>query len=80
MGKRTTHHAKNGRFTSFNRANTVTQDGERFRMVRTLEPIEPKDVPDPATAESIVQVKQKVASFANRIAPQWIALDEVVKS
>jgi len=79
MGRKT-FHSKSGRFTSFNRANIVTQDGEKFKMVRTLEPIEPPDnAPDAATAEAVVQVKKKVADFANRIAPHWIALDEVVK-
>jgi len=80
---RKTFHAKNGRFTSYNRANVVNQDGAKFRMVRTLEPLDPpKDVepkPDPSTAEGVVAAKQKVADLAGRIAPQWISLDEVVK-
>ena len=76
---RKTYHAKNGRFTSFNRANVVHQDGERFKMVRTLEPLDPPKEPEPEAAEAVVQAKQKVADLAGRIAPQWIALDEVVK-
>lgn len=78
------YHAKNGRFTSFNRANVVNQDGERFRMVRTLEPMDAPEkgedpAPDASAAESVVQAKQKVADLAGRIAPQWIPLDEVVR-
>lgn len=79
-----TFHAKNGRFTSFNRANVVNQGGERFKMVRTLEPLDAPEKdeappPDASAAESVVQAKQKVADLAGRIAPQWISLDEVVK-
>lgn len=83
MAKKT-YHAKDGRFTSFNQANVVNQGGERFKLVRTLEPLDPppKEEPTPAetsTAEGIAQVKAKVRDMAARIAPQWIALDEVVK-
>lgn len=79
-----TYHAKNGRFTSFDRANVVNQGGERFKLVRTLEPLDAptKEEPTPAetsTAEGVTQAKQKVHDLAARIAPQWIALDEVVK-
>ena len=83
---RQTIHGKDGRFTSYNRAHTVTKDGERFQMVRTLEPIKTQgdgdkanDPPDASTAEGVVQVKQKVHDLSQRIAPQWIALSEVVK-
>jgi hypothetical protein len=83
MAKKT-YHAKDGRFTSFNRANVVNQGGERFKLVRTLEPLDPPKEPEPtpadaSTAEGVTQVKQKVHDLAARIAPQWIALDEVVK-
>lgn len=80
MAKKT-YHAKNGRFTSFDRANVVNQGGERFKLVRTLEPLDAPKEPeaDPSTAEGVMQAKAKVADLAGRIAPQWIALDEVVK-
>ncbi|MBW2169145.1 MAG: hypothetical protein JRG69_07790 [Deltaproteobacteria bacterium] len=82
---RKSYHAKNGRFTSFNRANVVNQDGERFKMVRTLEPLDAPEKddktsqPDASTAENVAQAKQKVSDLAGRIAPQWISLDEVVR-
>lgn len=83
MGKKS-YHAKDGKFTSFNSANVVHQNGERFKVVRTLEPIKAQgdgdktnDVPA-AAAEAVNQVKAKVHNMAGRIAPQWIGLDEVV--
>ena len=82
MGKKS-YHAKNGRFTSFDSANVVHQNGERFKVVRTLEPIKQQGDSDPsndsATAEGVTAVKAKVHDMAARIAPQWISLDEVVK-
>jgi hypothetical protein len=83
MGKKS-YHAKDGKFTSFDRANVVHQNGERFKVVRTLEPVKSQGDGDKtndatAAAENVAQVKAKVSAMAGRIAPQWIALDEVVK-
>jgi hypothetical protein len=84
MGKKS-YHAKDGKFTSFDRANVVHQNGERFKVVRTLEPVKAQGDGDktndaPAAAENVAQVKAKVNAMAGRIAPQWIALDEVVEA
>lgn len=83
MSKKT-YHAKNGKFTSFDRANIVNQGGERFKLVRTLEPIKDQgdgdQQTDPATAENVAQVKAKVSSMAGRIAPQWISLNAVTEA
>jgi len=74
-----TFHDKRGRFTSYDKANVVNQGGERFKMVRTLEPIktEKESEPDASTAEHVNMVKEKVSSLANRIAPHWIPLSKI---
>ena len=79
------YHAKDGKFTSFDRANVVHQNGERFKVVRTLEPVKAQGDGDktndaPAAAENVAQVKSKVNAMAGRIAPQWIALSQIVES
>lgn len=83
MGKKSTYHSKNGKFTSYDQANIVNDGGQKFRMVRKLEPVDDKQgdgspPPDVATAENVAKVKAKVDSLASRIAPQWLPLDEVV--
>jgi hypothetical protein len=82
MGKKS-YHAKDGKFTSFNSANVVHQNGERFKVVRTLEPFKTQGdgdkTNDAPAAEAVTQVKAKINAMAGRIAPQWIGLDEVVR-
>jgi len=78
-----TYHSKNGKFTSFDNANVVNQNGEKFKVVRSLERVKSQGdgdtTNDPPATESTVLVKEKVSGMAARIAPQWLPLDEVVR-
>lgn len=83
MGK-ASYHAKNGRFTSYDKANIVNKGGERFKMVRTLEPIkqdkgkEPEPPPEKsAQAEAILYAKTKVHSMDVEDYGGWVSIDEM---
>lgn len=88
MGKKSTFHAKNGKFTSYDHANIVNNGGKKFRMVRTLEPVDAKSdaapaadapAPDAGATESVNRVKAKIRALEGRIAPQWLPLSEVIQ-
>lgn len=57
---RKTYHGKGGRFASFDSAHVVTQGGKKFRVTRTLEPIDGDGQPiDAQKAESILSLVSK---------------------
>jgi hypothetical protein len=57
---RKTYHGKGGRFANFDSAHLVTQGGKKFRVTRTLEPIDGDgQAIDSQKAESILAMVSK---------------------
>lgn len=89
MPKRTFHDGQ-GRFTSFHRASSVTDGGKRFRVVRTMEPIDvPQAAPEPEEgpssgappADVAEMVRQAHALAARRTRDRggrWSSIGEVL--
>lgn len=81
------YHDKRGRFTSYNRAHTVTKGGERFKMIRKLEPLslpadaesssdESKDAP---STEEAVEVERSLRGLL-AASPGWAPLYSVTEA
>jgi hypothetical protein len=62
---RTTYHAKHGRFTSVGGAHTVTRDGQRFLMVRSLRPMKGAASREAGPAPTDAEVSQGVPVAAD---------------
>jgi len=62
---RTTYHTKAGRFTSSGGAHTVTRDGQRFLMVRSLRLMKGAASRSPEPVATDADVSQGVAAPAD---------------
>lgn len=74
------HHDKKGRFTSPDRAHTVSKEGERYKVVRQLRRMKPKKRPARERAtEAIMRERRQLQRFALIGAlsgPGWVNLHE----
>lgn len=84
---RSTYHGKDGRFTRSRSANTVTKEGERFKMVRQLRRIGPKPAPEAPPEDVEPEASTEEESEAARslagiltASPGWTSMNDVTEA